>query len=93
MNDQPDPCGEFELSDCHGALEALYVYLDGHLTIERRTTIKAHIDYCSPCLETFSFEAELRQVVSRRCCDEVPESLRLRIADALRIEIERHHPR
>ena len=85
--DQTEPCADGGY-DCEAALRELYVYLDGHLTIERRTTIKAHIDMCSPCFSAFSFETDLRQVVSLRCADEVPEALRLKIADALRGEIE-----
>ena len=85
--DQSDPCVDGG-HDCEAALRELYVYLDGQLTVERRTTIKAHIDLCSPCFDTFTFETELRQVVSRRCADEVPEALRERIADAIRGEID-----
>ncbi len=86
-SDQPDPCADGGGGDCTAALEALYIYLDGQLTIERRTTIKTHIDLCSPCFDAFSFETELRQVVSRRCTDEVPEALKARIADAIRGEL------
>ncbi len=86
-SDQPDPSADDGRCDCTAALQALYFYLDGHLTIERRTTIKTHIDLCSPCFAAFSFETELRQVVSHRCTDEVPEALRARIADAIRGEI------
>lgn len=82
-----DPCADFESDECQRALAELYHYLDGQLTIERRTTIRAHIDLCSPCLHAFSFETELRQVVAQRCRDEVPETLRLRIAEVIRTEI------
>ncbi len=69
--------------DCGDALRDLFGYLDGQLTVERRTVIKAHIDLCSPCLERFSFETELRLVVAQRCRDTVPESLKMRIAEAI----------
>ena len=82
-----DPCAGNP--DCEQALAELYSYLDGELTIERRTVIRTHIDLCSPCLERYSFETELRQVVQMRCQEKVPDSLRTRIAEALRIEIER----
>jgi mycothiol system anti-sigma-R factor len=70
--------------DCAGALEELYSFLDGELTAERRTHIRAHLDGCQDCYEAFDFEAELRIVVSTKCRDEVPEQLRDRVADALR---------
>ena len=69
--------------DCSGAVAALYVYLDGELTEERRTLIAGHLDACHHCLEAFEFEVELRQVIARKCKDEVPVELRRKIADLL----------
>lgn len=70
-------------SDCNDSLRELYTFLDGELTDDKRATISRHIDECSPCLEAFDFEAELRAVVAKRCHEEVPESLRNRIAESL----------
>lgn len=70
-------------SNCEEALHDLYGYLDGELTEDRRSLIKGHLDDCNPCFEAFDFEAELRIVISHRCRDEVPDSLRNRIADQL----------
>ena len=69
--------------DCEQALRTLYYFLDGELTDERRYEIQVHLEECSPCLEAFDFEAELKIVIARSCRDQVPESLRQRIADAL----------
>jgi mycothiol system anti-sigma-R factor len=71
-------------ADCNEAVHALYEFLDGELTIERRTVIGQHLDDCSGCLEAFDFEAELRIVISQKCRDQVPDRLRERVADALR---------
>ncbi|HEY5156118.1 MAG TPA: mycothiol system anti-sigma-R factor [Acidimicrobiales bacterium] len=68
---------------CEEALQELYVYLDGELTEEKRGAIRGHLDDCNPCFEAFDFEAELRIVISTRCREEVPESLRDRIAQQL----------
>lgn len=68
---------------CADALAQLYFYLDGQLTIERRTTITVHLDTCRYCLSAFDFETELRQVVARRCQDQVPDHLRQRVLDVL----------
>ncbi len=73
---------------CEEALKELYVYLDGELTEEKRTIITGHLDDCNPCLEAFDFEAELRIVVSKRCHDDVPESLRMRIAQELELQAD-----
>jgi len=69
--------------NCDDALHELYGYLDGELTVERRTKIQRHLDDCPPCYEAFDFEAELRIVIARKCTETVPDSLKQRIADAL----------
>ena len=74
---------EHDDGNCEEALQSLYVFLDGELTDDRRTDIKTHLDDCSPCLEVYDFEAELRIVIRQRCQDQVPESLRIRVAEKI----------
>jgi len=69
--------------ECEEALRTLYTYLDGELTSDRRIAIQRHLSECSPCLEAFDFEAELKTLVARSCRDHVPDSLRHKIAEAL----------
>jgi mycothiol system anti-sigma-R factor len=76
------------MEDCNETLRELYLFLDGQLTEADRAHIQAHLDDCSPCLEAFDFEAELRLVIRNRCSDTVPESLRARIARAIEREPE-----
>jgi mycothiol system anti-sigma-R factor len=76
--------------DCEEAIHTLYHYLDGELTEVRRVEIRHHLDDCLPCLEAFDFEAELRIVIARKCRDEVPESLRERVAKAISHEATSH---
>jgi mycothiol system anti-sigma-R factor len=71
---------------CQEAIATLYSFLDGELTAERRERIQYHLEECSPCFAAFGFEAELKAVVALKCRDEVPDSLRRRVADALRAE-------
>ncbi len=75
---------------CEEALKELYVYIDGELTDEKRSVIASHLDDCNPCLEAFDFEAELRIVISRRCHDDVPDSLKRKIA--LQLERQDEQP-
>jgi len=82
MTDSPGHEGH-EHGNCEEALHELYSFLDGELTESKRTQIRDHLDDCSPCLEAFDFEAELRIVIKHRCKDEVPESLRDRVAEKL----------
>ena len=74
------------MADCNETLRELYQYIDGELSDDARDHIQSHLDDCSPCLEAYDFEAELRLVVRNRCVDQVPESLRARIAGAIEAE-------
>ena len=74
------------MADCNETLRELYGYLDGELTDDDRRHIQRHLDDCSPCLEAYDFEAELKLVVRNRCRDQVPETLRVRIAQVLALE-------
>jgi len=74
----PDPH-----SECQDALHELYGYLDGELTDDRRAAIHRHLDGCQPCAEPYDFEAELREVVRRKCQEQVPDSLMDKVRAAL----------
>lgn len=76
-------------ADCEETIERLYHYLDGELTDERRSEIKRHLDECSPCLDAYGFESELRQVIAHRCRDHVPDTLLARVRMALAEEERR----
>lgn len=72
--------------DCSDAVHTLYHFLDGELTPDRLAHIQQHLEACPPCLEKFDFEAELRMMIARKCRDEVPDSLRIRIVESIRRE-------
>jgi mycothiol system anti-sigma-R factor len=72
--------------NCTEAVHVLYHFLDGELTPERKLLIEYHLDSCSPCLEAFEFELELRQLIKARCQEHVPDALRLRIKNLLASE-------
>lgn len=74
----------FEKSGCQEAIHTLYHFLDGELTLQRREEIAHHLHECSPCLDAFDFEAELKLVIARKCRDQVPDALRERVYRALK---------
>ena len=74
------------MSECEDALHQLYEFLDGELTEARRAAVQKHLDDCQPCAEPYDFEAELRQVIRRKCQEQVPESLMNKVREALQIE-------
>jgi mycothiol system anti-sigma-R factor len=65
--------------DCGKADRRMYRYLDGEITVWRRWRITRHLNRCPPCAHGYDFEVELRQVISTRCRDEVPDELKARI--------------
>ena len=73
-------------SECQEVLARLYSFLDGELTETRRRKIQHHLDKCSPCLEAYEFEAELRQMIANRLRDHVPDLLRVKIAALIDLE-------
>ena len=77
------------MSDCEDALHELYGFLDGELTDERRSRIRHHLDDCQPCAEPYDFEAELRQIVRRKCQEQVPDHLVSKVRAALDLEASR----
>ena len=72
-----------EKHECQEALQELYTFLDGELTVEKREHIRVHLDDCNPCLERYDFEAELRVVISTKCKEQVPVSLKDQILRAI----------
>ena len=83
LSDEMAWIGPLGKSGCQEAIETLYHFLDGELTTERRQEISKHLHECSPCLDAFDFEAELKMVIARKCRDQVPDALRERVYRAL----------
>ena len=69
---------------CDDVCRDLHLYLDGEATVAARSVIAVHLEDCTDCADAFHFEARLRVVVARCCCEEpVPESLRVRVLRAI----------
>ncbi|NLA36279.1 MAG: mycothiol system anti-sigma-R factor [Actinobacteria bacterium] len=77
--------------NCSGVLNDLYTFLDGELTDESRAHVEAHLRECSPCLEAFDFEAEIRKVIANRCHDQCPDELRNKILAAIEASGDEAH--
>lgn len=69
--------------NCQVALSELYEFLDGALDETAYVRIEQHLRECSPCLEAFDFEAEVRKLIAARCREECPDELRSRIQAAI----------
>ena len=69
--------------ECDEAISELYRYLDGELDAESLAHVEAHLRKCSPCLEAYDFESELRQMIAAKSAQEMPAELRRQIIDVL----------
>ncbi|MGH3313836.1 MAG: mycothiol system anti-sigma-R factor [Streptomyces sp.] len=81
-------CGEPHETDCSEVLDHLYEYLDREMPDSDCAKFQEHFDECSPCLEKYGLEQEVKKLV-KRCCghDDVPEGLRSKVMG--RIELIR----
>jgi mycothiol system anti-sigma-R factor len=73
--------------DCTDCLERLYSYLDRELAPAEVTEVRAHLDDCGGCEDSFVLEQRFLARV-RDCCqvDVAPTELRTRIVARLRME-------
>jgi mycothiol system anti-sigma-R factor len=71
--------------DCRQALEKVYLYLDGELLSEaEREEIRAHLEDCPPCLESYGVQSEVAAVVARlKGSAACPDRLKSKIAHFL----------
>jgi mycothiol system anti-sigma-R factor len=66
-------------------LDEVYLYLDLECSDERREVIREHLDECSPCLQEYGIEQEVKVLVARCCGGEhAPVELKARLITRLR---------
>jgi anti-sigma factor (TIGR02949 family) len=86
--DARDPSHEghdhVQVADCDEAVAELYAFLDGELDDTMLLKVEAHLRRCSPCLEAFDFEADLRRVIAAKCEEQVPPDIKARFCGMLR---------
>ena len=68
---------------CDEICRDLHLYLDGEATVSTRTVISVHLEECPSCAHVFRFESQVRLVVARCCAEAVPDSLRVRVLEAI----------
>jgi mycothiol system anti-sigma-R factor len=85
MTDQSDrPEHAHDDADCEQALRDVETFLDGELAPEQYREVLGHLDDCMECFQAFDFQAELKQIIARKCGgDEMPPELLERILHSL----------
>jgi mycothiol system anti-sigma-R factor len=71
--------------DCSDVVEAVYLFIDGELSVDALDNIRSHLDECSPCLREYGIEQEVKSLIARSCCETAPDELRAAIVSRLEI--------
>lgn len=70
------------MPDCNQTLRELQLFLDGELSDEESRHVLGHLDECLECYHAFDFQAELKQVIAKKCrTEEMPPGLMGRIQE------------
>jgi anti-sigma factor (TIGR02949 family) len=65
--------------ECDDLLHELDHLLHGELPQDRAAALEAHLADCPPCFESADFQAQLKQMVAKKCNEDVPDGLQARI--------------
>lgn len=78
---------EHEMLDCDAVMRQLWDYLDGELTSETETAVRAHLAVCKRCHPQYDFESAFqRALTASRRTHSQPGALKARVLGALRAE-------
>jgi mycothiol system anti-sigma-R factor len=66
-------------SDCKETLREMYLYLDDEISPGLRSSVEGHLNGCADCQDAFEFHEELRQMIARKCREDLPPGLTERI--------------
>ncbi len=78
-------CGKPHETDCSQVLAEVWLLLDHECDSARRHKLVEHLDECSPCLEQYGIEEQLKLLLARKCGgDRVPEGFKERVRQSIR---------
>jgi mycothiol system anti-sigma-R factor len=69
---------------CADFLESIVYLLDNELSAPDVDSVRAHLEDCAPCLQSYELQSTVKALVARSCIEHAPESLRQRV----RIQIQ-----
>jgi mycothiol system anti-sigma-R factor len=64
---------------CAEFLERIVCLLDNELEAGDVAEVRAHLDECAPCLQSYDLQRTVKALVARSCMEQAPESLRQRV--------------
>jgi mycothiol system anti-sigma-R factor len=65
--------------NCADFLERIVYLLDDELDGSEVAEVKAHLEECAPCLQSYDLQRTVKALVARSCMEQAPESLRERV--------------
>lgn len=78
-------CGKPHETGCGDVLAEVWLFLDHECDAERRERLQRHLDECSPCLEEYGIDEQLKALLHRKCGGEhAPDALKKRLRDSIR---------
>jgi mycothiol system anti-sigma-R factor len=69
---------------CAEFLERIVCLLDNELEAGDVDQVRAHLDECAPCLQSYDLQRTVKALVARSCMEHAPESLRQRVRVRIR---------
>jgi len=64
---------------CAEFLERIVCLLDDELDVGEVAHVRAHLEECAPCLQSYELQRTVKALVARSCMEHAPESLRQRV--------------
>ena len=64
---------------CAEFLERIVCLLDNELESGEVDEVRAHLDECAPCLQSYDLQRTVKALVARSCMEHAPDSLRQRV--------------
>ena len=64
---------------CVEFLERIVCLLDNELDGGEVAHVRAHLEECAPCLQSYELQRTVKALVARSCMEHAPESLRQRV--------------
>ena len=64
---------------CADFLERIVCLLDDELDEGDVREVRAHLEECAPCLQSYDLQRTVKALVARSCIEQAPEGLRERV--------------
>jgi mycothiol system anti-sigma-R factor len=80
-------CGKPHETPCSEVLEDVYIYLDEECDGVSTSKIRQHLDECSPCLQQFGIEQEVKATLAQIVVSEYETGERVTTVEVTTFEV------